>query len=175
MARTVTLVNDQGEPMGSAELIDAHTGQGQLHLAFSVYVFRNKHREILIQQRSRKKMLWPLIWANTCCSHPFENETPVVAGQRRLKEELGVDCPLSEHSSFVYRAEDPGRGVEHEFVKILIGNAPDSLAVRPNPDEVAAYKWIDVDELRGDMQANPQTYAPWFHVGLEQILSKIDN
>src|SRR5438552_1937177 len=104
MPRTVTLVDEQNHAIGTADLIAAHTGQGQLHRAFSVYVFRNDRSEILTQKRSVEKMLWPLIWANTCCSHPFENETPVEAGTRRLKEEMGFSVHLKERATFVYRA-----------------------------------------------------------------------
>src|SRR4051812_39991646 len=96
--RTVTLVDEQGSPIGVSEIVDAHTGHGKLHKAFSVYVFRNDGKEILIQQRSDKKMLWPMIWANTCCSHPFENESSSDAGERRLREELGFTTTLQPHS-----------------------------------------------------------------------------
>jgi len=169
MARTVTLVNEHGSPIGTAEIMEAHTGTGKLHKAFSVYVFRKDGQEILMQQRSIKKMLWPLIWANTCCSHPFENETPTAAGERRLQEELGFTVPLTPLQDFVYRAEDPsGKGVEHEHVTLLLGTG-DTAAVHPNPDEVAAYQWINVEALRALMKKKPDDFAPWFHLGMEIV------
>jgi isopentenyl-diphosphate delta-isomerase len=61
MRRTVTLVDESGTPLGEADLLDAHTGTGKLHRAFSVYVFREEKKQILIQQRSKKKMLWPMV------------------------------------------------------------------------------------------------------------------
>ena len=168
MVRTVTLVNETGTPLGEAGLLAAHTGKGQLHRAFSVYVFRRKREELLIQRRSDKKLLWPLIWANTCCSHPYKDESPTDAGERRLQEELGFSCALTPHSDFVYRAEDPGRGVEHEYVTILIGDV-DQATVKPNADEVAQWQWINMDELHEDMHNRPDLYAPWFHCGLAKI------
>lgn len=171
MRRSVTLVDANGQAVGSADLVDAHTGEGKLHRAFSVYVFRNGGKEILIQQRSAEKMLWPLVWANTCCSHPFEEEDAVAAGKRRLQEELGFTCPLRARQSFVYRAQDPqGRGVEHEHVTILACDIPTDAPVKADPKEVADWKWVPVDELRKDMAKNPATYAPWFHQGLELLL-----
>ena len=47
-----------------------HQGQGKLHRAFSVFLFNTKN-ELLMQQRSKEKILFPLYWANTCCSHPL--------------------------------------------------------------------------------------------------------
>jgi isopentenyl-diphosphate delta-isomerase len=168
--RTVTLVDAAGNAIGTSDLLSAHTGEGKLHRAFSVYVFTPERRKVLIQQRSHEKMLWPMIWANTCCSHPFENEEAIVAGQRRLQEEMGFVCPLTPHSTLTYRALDPsGHGVEHEFLTLLVGTVEHEVVPKPNPAEVAAWKWVDVDDLVRDMERSPNTYAPWFHLGLTQI------
>ncbi len=173
MARTVILVDERNNPVGTQEAVQAHTGAGQLHRAFSVYVFRNAHKEILIQRRSQAKMLWPLTWANTCCSHPMEGESAVEAGIRRLREEFGFAVALREGPDFVYRAEDPnGRGVEHEYVTILVGEVLDDTDPKPDPGEIADWKWVEVRKLLGDMQKNPLLYAPWFHRGLPMILQK---
>ncbi|OGG80494.1 isopentenyl-diphosphate delta-isomerase [Candidatus Kaiserbacteria bacterium RIFCSPLOWO2_01_FULL_54_13] len=168
----VILVNEQGVKTGTSDIMEAHTGIGKLHKAFSVYVFRNKRKEILTQRRSRKKMLWPFVWANTCCSHPGDGETLRAAGERRLKEEMGFTCALSEGPSFVYREEDPsGEGVEHEHVTILAGNAED-VVVAPDPDEVAEYKWMNTKKLLHDMEENPDVYAPWLRIGLPKVLAE---
>jgi isopentenyl-diphosphate Delta-isomerase len=167
--RQVILCDDAGRPVGTTELLSAHTGQGQLHLAFSVYVFSPDDR-LLIQQRSAGKMLWPLVWANTCCSHPRIGETAVDAGRRRLREEMGLDCELTPGSAFVYRAEDPaGRGVEHEYDILLVGWCADDP--QPNPAEVAAWEWVELQQLERDMCDHPERYAPWFHLGLPKVLA----
>lgn len=171
MQRTVILTNDTGEHLGTEDLFKAHTGEGSLHRAFSVYVFNPDRTAMIIQKRSERKMLWPLIWANTCCSHPLEGEASSAAGERRLMEELGFQCPLIEGASFVYRAIDPaGRGIEHEHVRILVGTAHETVHVEPDPKEVAEWRWIELPHLRTEMQQEPQKYAPWFHLGLKKIL-----
>jgi isopentenyl-diphosphate Delta-isomerase len=171
MNRTVILTNDKGDALGSMGILDAHKHPGYLHKAFSVFVFTPDHKNMIIQQRSDQKMLWPGIWANTCCSHPFEGEDAVTAGKRRLKEELGITCELTEGPSFVYRAEDPnGYGVEHERDVILTGVLLETAPVTPNMDEVKAWKWIAVDDLLADMTEKPDQYAPWLHQGLAILL-----
>lgn len=168
--RQVILCDVHGRPTGSADILTAHTGTGQLHLAFSVYVFSPDRRRILLQQRSAEKMLWPLVWANTCCSHPSAGEPTVESAQRRLQEEMGFRCALSAGPEFVYRAEDPhGRGVEHEYDIVLLGTYAGEPM--PNPAEVAAWKWIELPSLQADMRANPEVYAPWFHLGLPRVLA----
>ncbi len=172
MKRTVTLTDDEGKALGEADLLEAHAIPGMLHRAFSVYVFRRgkNGKEMLIQQRSQKKLLWPGIWANTCCSHPFADEAPESAGRRRLKEELGCLCDLRPAGTFVYHAIDPeNRGAEHEYVTVLVGEA--DLEPVPNPDEVSDCRWVAVDELQKSMTDRPATFAPWFHLGLPIALA----
>ena len=172
MSRHVILVDEQNNQTGTMEIVTAHSGEGKLHRAFSVYVFSPDKSSLIIQQRSSKKMLFPLIWANTCCSHPQENEEMIAAGQRRLQEELGFSVPLTAGPSFVYHAEDPeGKGSEFEHVTTLIGTAPKGIVVRPDPGEVAAWKWIDVPTLRRDFEKYPDFFALWLKIGLSKILN----
>ncbi len=172
MTRTVIHTDDTGKDLGDVELLAAHTGTGIRHLAFSVYVFNPDKSKMIIQKRSSKKMLWPMIWANTCCSHPLRGEMPEQAGERRLREELGFTCVLKEGTSFTYRAEDPsGRGVEDEYDTILIGIVPEEQIINPNPEEVAEWQWISLATLRSDMERTKNRYAPWFHLGLPKAVS----
>src|SRR5262245_13893270 len=161
----VILCDEYGRPQGACDVLAAHTGAGRLHLAFSVYLFSSHRRSLLIQQRSAAKMLWPKVWANTCCSHSRPGESALEAGRRRLREEMGIDADLTPGPSFVYRAEDPaGRGVEHEYDVILLGTfAGDPV---PNPAEVGAWRWVSLDHLRAEMRERPGDFAPWLHLGL---------
>lgn len=167
------LVDERNAPRGTATWEQAHASPaGDLHRAFSVYIFRKKGAEILIQRRSSSK-LFAGLWANSCCSHPREGEDDVNAvAERRMNEELGFTCPLTTHSSFIYQAKDPsGKGAENEHVTIFRGDVADDIIVRPNAQEIAEWKWISVKELLEDMKRHPDTYAPWFHRGMK-ILSE---
>ncbi len=170
--RRVILCDAAGHPEGTADITAAHTGEGQLHLAFSIYVLSPDRRSLLIQQRSAAKTLWPLVWANTCCSHPREGKSAAEAGEQRLLEEMGITCNLKQGPEFVYRAEDPnGRGVEHEYDITLIG----TFKGDPKPDaaEVAAWKWIKLDQLQKEMSNRPDDFAPWLHLGLPKIMATL--
>ncbi|MDO8468531.1 MAG: isopentenyl-diphosphate Delta-isomerase [Candidatus Peribacter sp.] len=167
----VLLTTEDGTPMGAAEREAAHASPGMLHRAFSVFVFRKGRQELLIQQRSKEKTLFPLIWANTCCSHLQESEMLPDAAQLRLYQELGFTCPLKEVASFVYRAEDPaGRGTEYEYDTILTGTVTGNPPLKADPAEVNAVKWISTEELTKEMHMRPLLYAPWFHLALPMIM-----
>jgi isopentenyl-diphosphate delta-isomerase len=37
-----------------------------------------------------------------------------------------------------------------------------------NPDEVADYKWISIEDLKKDIVENPENYTQWFKIILEK-------
>jgi len=88
----VILVNQKDEIIGTEEKMKAHRS-GKLHRAFSIILF-NKKGEVLIQKRAKSKYHSPGLWTNTCCSHPRPREGLKLAAERRLKEEMGINCKL---------------------------------------------------------------------------------
>lgn len=136
-------------------------GQGILHRAVSVFLFKNRFT-ILLQQRSQAKPLWPLYWSNACCSHPRRGESYEQAAARALRHELGLIAPLTELFTFRYQARDQDRGVEHEMCRVFIA----SLASDPtiNRDEVAAWRFVDRQALALELSTRPQTFTPWFRL-----------
>jgi isopentenyl-diphosphate delta-isomerase len=56
---TLILVNEADEGVGHLSKMLCHQGRGILHRAFSLLIF-NDSGELLIQQRSASKRLWPL-------------------------------------------------------------------------------------------------------------------
>ena len=154
----VILVNEQDEPIGLMNKLEAHE-KAILHRAFSVFVL-NKNNEIMLQQRAHQKYHSPLLWTNTCCSHPLPGETIVEAANRRLVEEMGMKASLSPLFSFIYRAELENNLVEHELDHVLIGFTDEQPKV--NPDEVCDYKWISMHEIEDDIEKNESHYTAWF-------------
>ena len=80
------LVDSADQQIGSMTKPDCHLGTGTLHRAFSIFIF-NQAGDVLLQRRSKQKMLWPGYWSNACCSHPRLGETSEAAAHRRLKQE----------------------------------------------------------------------------------------
>src|SRR5258708_1382220 len=68
------LVDEADQGVGHLSKRLCHEGRGILHRAFSLLIF-NDCGELLIQQRSASKRLWPLYWSNSCCSPPCGAET----------------------------------------------------------------------------------------------------
>lgn len=153
------LVDDHDREIGFKGKADCHTGGGVLHRAFSIFVF-NRRNELLLQQRSPSKMLWPGYWSNTCCSHPRRGEVMADAVTRRLKQELGFTCPLAYLYKFKYQAQFGPVGAEHELCSVYYGRYDGPVDV--NVTEIAAWRFVGVDALERELAATPETFTPWF-------------
>jgi isopentenyl-diphosphate delta-isomerase len=62
---------------------------------------------------------------------------------------------------------------EHELVDIFIADAPLSLKVVPNPDEVAEVRWIDLYDLAAEVQRWPERFTPWLRIYLDEHKDRI--
>lgn len=167
----VILVNTNDEEIGSMEKMDAHR-QALLHRAFSIFVF-NTEGHLLIHRRATDKYHSPGLWTNTCCSHPRIGETTLDAAYRRLQEEMGFQCELTESFSFIYKAELEEGLYEHEFDHVFIGEYSGSPVA--NPEEVSEWKYISMEELQNDIRVNTNNYTVWFRIALPQLIEKINH
>ncbi|MGV0941500.1 isopentenyl-diphosphate Delta-isomerase [Empedobacter sp. ULE_I140] len=170
MEEFVVLVDQDDQKLGLMEKQQAHIA-GLLHRAFSVFVFNSKG-ELMIQQRAASKYHSPTLWTNTCCSHPRDNETYEQAAHRRLEEEMGFDCELEYKFNFIYKAHLENDLIEHELDHVFIGTFDDEPKL--NPDEVMAYRWVELEDLKKDMEKNPQNYTAWFKIIFEHYVSYIE-
>lgn len=163
---SLILVDENDREIGTQTKSACHAGDGLLHRAFSVLLF-NGRGELLLQQRSELKPLWPEYWSNSCCSHPRVGESVPDAAQRRLREELGISCELQVLYKFVYRASFGEVGTEHECCWVLFGYSDDEVDV--DPDEIADYRWVAPDELTREIAEYPDRFTPWFKLEWQEI------
>ncbi len=154
----VILVDAGDVETGTADKLDAHR-RGLRHRAISVFV-RNRAGALLLQRRHPAKYHSGGLWANACCSHPAPGESVAEAASRRLREEMGIACPLAPLFTFSYRETVSSDMVENEIVHVFGGwyDGP----VTPDLAEVMDTRWIGFDPLVADVAESPQAYAVWF-------------
>ncbi|CAN7005612.1 unnamed protein product [Brassica rapa subsp. trilocularis] len=174
----------------NCHLMEKIEPENLLHRAFSVFLFNSKY-ELLLQQRSKTKVTFPLVWTNTCCSHPLYRESELIeenvlgvrnAAQRKLLDELGIvaeDVPVNEFTPLgrmLYKAPSDGKWGEHELDYLLF--IVRDVKLQPNPDEVAGIKYVSREELKelvkkadaGDEEA--VKLSPWFRLVVDNFLMK---
>ncbi len=162
----VILVDENDIATGVMEKIAAHE-KGILHRAFSVFIF-NSQGQMLVQQRSLNKYHSAGLWTNACCSHPRPGEDTHIAANRRLQEELGFDTPINKVFDFIYRSVFENGLTEHEFDHVFVGYYNNEIT--PDPAEVAAFRYIEMDEIEVLLQTQPEQFTAWFHIAFPKIM-----
>lgn len=161
----LVLVNESDEPIGVMEKMEVHR-KALLHRAFSVFVF-NQAGEMLLQKRAITKYHSGGLWTNTCCSHPYANETVVQAAKRRLQEELGFQTDVHPAFSFIYKAELDNDLTEYELDHVLIGIYNGEIF--PDPAEVSDYTYKTMSVLKKELTEYPDQFTAWFRLAFPML------
>ncbi|KAM0687388.1 isopentenyl-diphosphate delta-isomerase idi1 [Conglomerata obtusa] len=116
--KNLCIVNDKDEIIGTQKALRTHFKPNiLLHRAFSVFIFNSKG-ELLLQKRSKEKLVFPGMYANSVCSHPFINDLSFIDpvydckmhAIERINYELGITSIREEDliffERFLYFADD---------------------------------------------------------------------
>mgnify|MGYP000671565547 CR=1 FL=1 len=167
----VVAVDEDDTADGTVDRLEAHTGDGIRHRAFTCMLFDEEGR-VLLAQRARDKRLWDTHWDGTVASHPVEGQTQVEATEERLEEELGLTpdqyTDLEITDRFEYKRFYLDEGVEWEVCAVLKATVTDP-DLDPDPAEVGGTLWVDYD----DLWENPRNYrqlrtCPWFDIAMRR-------
>ncbi|XOV67806.1 MAG: isopentenyl-diphosphate Delta-isomerase [Fluviicola sp.] len=167
----VILVDENDQELGRMEKMEAHE-KGLLHRAFSIFLFNEKN-ELLLQQRAHSKYHSGGLWTNTCCSHPRAGETVLEASHRRLMEEMGIEANMQTQFHFVYKAELDNELTEHELDHVVFGTFSGEPKI--NPEEVASWKYMSMEEIEADMKDHPEKYTAWFRIVFDEVHNRTRN
>nr|XP_009804735.1 PREDICTED: isopentenyl-diphosphate Delta-isomerase I [Nicotiana sylvestris] len=188
LLRTVVSYYNQ-KTIIAGHLMEKIEAENLLHRAFSVFLFNSKY-ELLLQQRSATKVTFPLVWTNTCCSHPLYRDSELIeenalgvrnAAQRKLLDELGIpaeDVPVDQFTPLgriLYKAPSDGKWGEHELDYLLF--TVREVNMKPNPDEVADVKYVNREQLKellrkADAGEGGLKLSPWFRLVVDNFLFK---
>jgi isopentenyl-diphosphate delta-isomerase len=57
---------------------------------------------------------------------------------------------------------------------VFVGTAS-NVSVRPHPEEVAEWAWVEPSSLRADMAETPHRYTVWFRRLLQPVLAEVSS
>ena len=186
MAEAIIVVDEYDEVLGSMSKLEAHTGAGTYHRAFSVMLFDTSGR-LLLQKRASSKITFPSVWANSCCSHPLHSDEEMDlhdsmgvkrAAIRKLSQELGIresQLPLDSFQFVTrmrYQARQDAIWIEREVDHCLVFHG--DVEVVPNPNEVDEIRWVNPEQLEEMLVAeDPENViAPWFRCIAARIMTE---
>ena len=170
-SKEVVAVDADDNPEGVVNRLDAHTGKGVRHRAFTCLLFDEDGR-LLLAQRSPTKRLWDGYWDGTVASHPNPDQSQVEATRVRLEEELGIAPAqyddLAVTDVFEYKRYYLNEGVEWEVCSVLQATLSDTT-LQPDEEEVGGLLWVDYEHLHD----HPRFYrqldlCPWFEIAMRR-------
>ena len=167
----VIAVDADDNEEGLVNRLEAHTGEGIRHRAFTTLLF-DERGHILLAQRSPDKRLWDTHWDGTVASHPVEGQSQIEATKQRLEEELGVTPDqyddLEVTDRFEYKRRYERDGLEWEVCAVLQVTLQD-VSLDPDTEEIEGLLWADYDLL----YEQPEWYrqlrlCPWFEIAMRR-------
>ena len=84
---------------------------------------------------------------------------------------MGFVTDLSETTSFIYKAPFDNGLTEHEYDHILVGKFNGKPSI--NKEEVASWKWMDIEKVKEDISIKPQDYTAWFKIIFDKFYNHI--
>lgn len=193
MKKSLILVDEYDVEIGTAEKIDTHR-KGLLHRAFSLFIYCADRKMFLLQKRSKEKYHSGGKWSNSCCSHPYRNETWYESLQRSASDELNltldihkvincnskmepqyIDDNLFFAGTFMYYS-DYEELSEHEFDYVFIYVMDSAFnEVNANPSEVSETKWLTVDAIEKWLVQEPDDFSTWFEKAFDLAKKSLGN
>jgi len=172
MSEMLILVDKNDNAIGTEEKVKCHLPNGKLHRAFTALIF-DKEGNLVLTRRSDEKMLWPGDWDGTVASHPRKDENYVSSAERRMPEEIGIECKMDYLFKFEYHVPYKNIGSENEICGTLVGIVGNEQKFNLIPEEISEVKWINPEQLLSELKNKPQIYCPWMLIAL-YLLPKSD-
>ena len=135
------IVDEEGRVVGTATRGECHNGSKLLHPVVHLHVF-NSRGEVYLQKRPEWKDIQPGKWDTSVGGHIDYGETPELALNREVSEELGITDFVPEGvGKYVFESR---RERELVYVHRTIYDGP----VRPSSEELDGGRFWTMDEIR---------------------------
>ncbi|NNE31104.1 MAG: NUDIX domain-containing protein [Winogradskyella sp.] len=152
MEEKIDIVTKEGEPTGKTALKSEAHKNGWYHNTIHLWLYTSDG-QILLQQRSHKKAIFPLLWDVSVAGHINASETFTEAALRETKEEIGLELnpdQLIKIGVHLYESSyKDGAIADNEFHHVYISELPvDPNQLIPQEDEVEALKLVSINEFK---------------------------
>ena len=155
--------DDNGNNLGVIMKSEAHK-IGAWHRAVHIYLINN-NGELIIQQRSPDKALFPNLWDISVGGHVSAGEQTIISAQRELFEELGINAEQSE-LKYLFTFKEvfhEGNFLSKEFVDVfLIKKDVTSENIKLQEEEVASMKFVKISEFLNMIDRKDEKLIPHY-------------
>ncbi len=166
MTEYFDVLTEDGTPTGEVLSKDEVHNRGLWHGSVHAWVV-NSSGQLLLAQRAHTKVTDPGLWDMAVCGHLNTGENAIQAAIREGREEIGIDltnADFDEMLVYIRTNEHPFKDGSIRYERLVTP----TLLVRTNvdldtltlePREVAAVRWIELDELNQTITNPPHPFA----------------
>ncbi len=147
----IDIVTEQGKPTGKTALkLEIHK-KGYFHNTAHIWLY-TKNGDILLQQRAKSKLVYPLLWDVSVAGHVDAGETVTEGAIREIKEEIGLTLKennLTKIGVFNCFKTYNKKFIDNEFHHTFIAELNVSInELIPQKEEVEALKLVTINEFK---------------------------
>lgn len=159
------VVDEDDNVVGWASRGECHK-RGLIHRSVYVIVL-NDRDEVFLQKRSKRKDLYPGLYACSASGHVEYGESYEEAARRELMEELGVNAQLKWIGKFKCFSE-----IEREISALYLcrHNGPFKL----NTEEISEGKFVSVGEIKMMLKEGEREFAYGSVLALKEFIKYIE-
>ena len=179
MDEYIDIVTKSGRPTGKIALKSEAHKNGWYHNTIHLWLYTS-NGEILLQQRSQKKLISPLLWDVSVAGHIDAGESFIEAALRETKEEIGLDLNPNDLKKIGVKLHessyDNGNIRDYEFHQVYIANLKTEISkLKPQEDEVEALKLVNYDQFEALLSQSEEnshfvpTNKPYYEFVLNAI------
>lgn len=162
----IDIVTIEGKPTGKSELKSIIHQKGYYHHTAHIWFYTVKG-EVLLSQRSAKKVICPLMWDVSVAGHIDAGETPKQAAVRETQEEIGLSISKNDLQKIgVFKCfQTYANGIQdNEFHNTYIIELKVQISeLTLQEDEVEALKLVSFNEfekLISNIDKNNNHFVP---------------
>jgi len=162
------ILDQDGRPAGLAPRREVHR-KGLWHRSANVFLFHPDGR-LFLQRRVENKDVWPGAWDLSVAEHLTPGETFAQAARRGLREELAIDGVDVEPwgPALRFKTIDEEKGI-HDYEVQQCFRAIYDGGPRPDPEEVAEVRLMEVEKLKKRVREKPERFTPWLRHSIEAL------
>ena len=165
---SVISIANENDKIISTHLRGTPIPKGRYPMIAAVLLFNSKGNLILQKIAAHKK--WGGLWTYSAAGHVDAGEDYIIAAQRELKEELGINAEIErEVVAFPIIRE----GIKIAFHHVFIAHSDDKII--PDKGEIAEVREVSLHDLKHEIIKNPEQFFDGFLTAIKDYIKKFSS